>query len=134
MRDLLVQTIHKYYDSFNRGEMELFFELLTEDVVHDINQGKQEVGKTAFRHFMQRMHQHYQEKVLELVVFSNEQGSRAAAEFFIEGTYLSTDLGLPEARGQTYHLRCGAFFELRGGKICRVTNYYNLSDWLSQVK
>jgi isochorismate pyruvate lyase len=28
MRDLAVQTIHKYYDSFNRGKKEPFFELM----------------------------------------------------------------------------------------------------------
>lgn len=114
--------------------MESFFNLLTEDVIHGINQGKEEVGKTAFRHFMERMNQHYQEKVTELVVMTNEEGRRAAAEFFIEGTYLSTDQGLPEARGQKYRLRCGAFFELKGDQISRITNYYNLADWLAQIQ
>ena len=127
-------AIYTYYDSFNRGEMESFFDSMTPDVVHDINQGKQEIGKPAFRQFMERMNRHYQEKVVELVVFVNENGERAASEFFIEGTYLTTDQGLPPARGQKYRIRCGAFFELTGGKISRVTNYYNLTDWLLQIK
>lgn len=101
--------------------------------MHDINQGGQEVGKKAFAHFMERMNRHYKERAAELVIVADEKGTRAAAEFFIEGTYLTTDLGLPEAKGQKYRLRCGAFFELKGNKICRVTNYYNLQDWLSQV-
>jgi|GEM_PF-3761561 len=33
---------------------------------------------------------------------------------------------IPEATGQIYHLRVGAFFELLDGKISRVTNRYNL--------
>ncbi len=41
--------------------------------------------------------------------------------------------GLPEARGQTYELPVGAFFEIRDGKVARVTNYYNLNDWIAQV-
>ena len=49
------------------------------------------------------------------------------------GEYLKTDEGLPPAKGQTYRLPGGAFFEIRGGKIARVTNYYNLQDWLRQV-
>ena len=134
MRDQATQIIHAYYDSFNRNEMKLFFDLLTEYVVHEINHGKQEVGKSAFRHFMERMHRHYQEKAVELVIFANESGTRAAAEFFIEGAYLTTDQGLPPAKGQKYRLRCGAFFELKAGKISRVTNYYNLAEWLSQVR
>lgn len=134
MHDSALQTIQKYYDSFNQGEMEPFFVLMAEDVVHDINQGKQEVGKVLFRSFMERMNRHYKEKVVELVIFTNQKGTRAAAEFFVEGTYLTTDHGLPPARGQTYRLRCGSFFELKGGKISRITTYYNLTDWLAQVK
>ncbi len=25
------------------------------------------------------------------------------------------------------------FFEVKDNKICRVTNYYNLEDWIAQV-
>ena len=28
----------------------------------------------------------------------------------------------------------GAFFEVRDGRIQRVSNYYNLEDWLAQVR
>ena len=42
--------------------------------------------------------------------------------------------GLPPARGQTYVLPGGAFFTLRGGMVARVSNYYNLEDWLRQVR
>ena len=60
-------------------------------------------------------------------------GRHAAAEYVVEGTYLATDEGLPEARGQTYTLPAGTFFEVRDGRIARVTTYYNLKDWLRQV-
>lgn len=114
--------------------MEAFCDLLTDDVVHDINQGKSEKGKEVFRAFMDRMNEHYKEKAVELVIFANETGDRAAAEFYIEGKYLKTDAGLPEAKGQTYRLRVGAFFDIREGKISRVTNHYNLNDWIEMVK
>ena len=61
------------------------------------------------------------------------QAIGAAAEFIVSGTYKQTDAGLPEARGQTYRLPAGAFFEVAGGKIRRVTTYYNLKDWIAQV-
>ena len=60
-------------------------------------------------------------------------GSRAAAEYVVLGTYLATDEGLPEAHGQTYRLPGGAFFDICDGKVARVTNYYNLEDRLRQV-
>jgi hypothetical protein len=30
-------------------------------------------------------------------------------------------------------LPAGGFFEIRGGKIARVTTFYNLNDWIAQV-
>jgi steroid delta-isomerase-like uncharacterized protein len=134
MKNQALQVIQKYYDNFNHSKMEDFFGLMTESVLHDINHGHQEVGKDAFRTFMDKMYRHYDEQVVDLVIFANDAGTRAAAEFFIEGTYLKTDLGLPPATGQKYRLRCGAFFELEQGKISRVTNYYNLNDWLAQIQ
>jgi len=61
-------------------------------------------------------------------------GHRAAAEFVIHGAYLTTDEGLPPATGQSYVLPVGAFFELQDGQIARVTNHYNLEDWLRQIQ
>jgi len=60
-------------------------------------------------------------------------GTRAAAEFMVHGEYLRTDPGLPAAHGQRYVLAAGAFFEIRDGLIARVTNYYNLAEWLRQI-
>ena len=125
--------IERYYHAFNSGDREAFLALLAGDVVHDINQGGSEHGRPAFRAFLQRMDRCYQEQVRDLVVMAGEDGTRGAAEFFIEGTYLATDDGLPPATGQTYRLRVGAFFELKDGLVARVTNYYNLQDWLAQV-
>lgn len=128
-----LQLIRTYYETFNRGDREAFLTLLADDVAHDINQGGCETGKEAFRSFLQRMDQCYREQVVDLVVFVNEDGRRGAAEFYIEGQYLSTDEGLPPATGQRYRLRVGAFFEIENGLVNRMTNYYNLQDWLHQV-
>lgn len=125
--------IEKYYRTFNSGDREAFLALLTDDVAHDINQGGTEAGKEAFRAFLQRMDRCYREQVVDLVVFANPDGARAAAEFFIDGQYIATDDGLPPATGQTYHLRVGAFFNVRDGRVARITNYYNLQEWLRLV-
>lgn len=127
------ETIHAYYHAFNQQRPVAMLDLLTNDVVHDANEGASENGKGAFASFLGRMAAHYKETVEDLEVMVNGSGSRAAAEFFIRGTYLKTDGDLPEAKGQQYHLRVGAFFELRDGKISRVTNYYNLQAWIGMV-
>lgn len=125
--------LETYYQTFNSGDRSAMLELLTEDVVHEINEGGTEIGKDAFRSFLSRMDGCYSEQVENLVIFESSDPSRAAAEFFIRGRYLKTDEGLPDATGQTYHLRVGAFFEIRDGRISRVTNHYNLQSWLRMV-
>jgi steroid delta-isomerase-like uncharacterized protein len=126
-------VIQSYYDLFNSGDVPAFLDLLTDDVVHDINQGEREIGKDAFRAFLERMNRSYREKLTDIVIFESRDGMRAAAEFVVNGQYVATDEGMPEARGQTYVLPAGAFFELRNGKVARVTNYYNLTRWISTV-
>ena len=125
--------IQTYYTTFNSGDRDAFLALLTDDVVHDINQGGVETGLEAFCAFLARMDRCYREQVCDLSVFAAGDGTRGAAEFFIEGEYVATDAGLPPASGQRYRLRVGAFFDLQNGKVRRVTNYYNLEEWLRQV-
>ena len=127
------QLIESYYAAFNSGDREALLAMLTDEIAHEVNEGGIETGKDAFRAFLQRMDRCYKETVEDLVVFTSEDASRAAAEFHIRGQYLATDAGLPAATGQTYHLRVGAFFDIRDGKIARVTNYYTLSNWLRLV-
>jgi steroid delta-isomerase-like uncharacterized protein len=133
MRNKALALIEAYYAAFNAGDMDSFLDLLTEDVIHDINQGGREIGKPAFRAFMDRMNRNYREKLADIVVMANDTGDRASAEFMVLGEYLLTDEGLPEANGQKYRLPAGAFFDIRDHKIARITNYYNLEDWVRQV-
>ncbi|AYF90309.1 nuclear transport factor 2 family protein [Pseudomonas sp. JS3066] len=127
------ELVQAYYAAFNASDMPAFLALLSEDVVHDINQGERQQGKAAFAAFMDKMNRCYKERLSDIVVMQSADGSRAAAEFVVHGQYLSDDEGLPPAKGQTYVLPAGAFFHIHCGKIARVTNYYNLNDWVEQV-
>ena len=126
-------TIEAYYDAFNRGDLDAMLDTLHEDFAHNVNEGATRLGKEAFADFCRHMSETYKEHLTDMVVFSNDAGTRGAAEFTVNGTYLKTDPGLPEARGQTYVLPAGGFFTLKDGKITRVTTYYNLNDWIAQV-
>jgi len=126
--------IRRYYDAFNAGDWAGMLALLSDDVAHDISQGGREVGAEAFARFMAHMERCYRERVRDLVVMASADGARAAAEFMLDGEYLRSDGAFPPAHGQRYTLRVGAFFELRGGRIARVSNHYNLKDWLRQVE
>lgn len=128
-----LDLIARYYTAFNAGDGERMLACLSEDVAHDINQGSRQTGKAAFRAFLAHMDRCYRERLSGIVIMANEDGARASAEFIVHGEYLASDEGLPEANGQTYELPAGAFFTIEGGLISRVSVYYNLADWISQV-
>jgi steroid delta-isomerase-like uncharacterized protein len=127
------KLIRSYYDAFNRGDSEGMLAHLSDDVVHDVNQGERRTGKDKFRAFNARMDHNYKEELKDIVVLVSKDGTRAAAEFNVHGVYKNSEEGLPPAKGQKYVLPAGTFFAVRDGKITRVTTYYNLTDWIMQV-
>ena len=126
-------TIKAYFDAFNAGDTEAMLDCLTADVAHHVNEGKIRVGKIQFAEFCAHMSHCYAENLTDMVIMTAQDGTRAAAEYTVNGTYLNTDDGLPQARGQHYHLPAGSFFTLKDGLITRVVTYYNLADWVKQV-
>lgn len=132
--DRAIETILAYYSAFNRRDWGAMLGVLTDDVAHDPNQGERQVGREAFRSFLERMDESYAEQLRNIVVTATPDGRHASAEYVVHGEYKKQDTGLPPARGQKYVLPGGAFFTLRDGKLARVTNYYNLHDWIRQVE
>ena len=134
------ELVLAYYAAFNRGDWDGMLGLLADDVVHDLNEGPRETGRPAFAAFLQRMRRCYREQLLDIVVMATADGARVAAEYVVHGEYLAADDGLPPAHGQRYVLPGGAFFDIAfddaggNGRIRRVSNYYNLEDWLAQVR
>lgn len=126
--------IRRYFAAFNAKDSGGMIACVSPTVCHDVNQGVRREGVELFRDFLAHMNRCYDEQAVELVVMAAPCGTRASAEFVIEGKYLSTDTGLPKAKGQTYRLACGSFFEIANGMISRVTTYYNLADWLKQIE
>lgn len=125
--------ITRYYAAFNAFDFEGMLACLHPDVVHDVNQSGRETGIAAFRAFLARMDGAYREQLSEIRILVAADGAHAAAEYVVSGTYLKTDDGLPPATGQSYRLPGAAFFDIRDARIARVSNHYNLNDWLRQV-
>jgi steroid delta-isomerase-like uncharacterized protein len=128
-----IALIERYYAAFNDGDSERLLACVSENVVFDVNQGRRRAGKAAFRSFAEHMERCFAEQIENVAIMVSPDGHRAAAEYVVLGTYLETDEALPPATGQTYRLAAGAFFEVEGGLITRVTSYYNLADWLKQI-
>ena len=129
-----IALITRYYAAFNAGDPAGMLACVAEDVEHRVNEGGIRHGRARFAEFCAHMGVSYREELRDLVIFADDTGTRGAAEFVVHGTYVQTDPGLPDAKGQTYILPAGGFFDLRDGKIARVTTFYNLNDWIAQVK
>lgn len=132
-RDKTILLIEAYYSAFNDQNPAAMLALLADDVVHEPSQGQRRCGKPLFESFLQHMNRCYEEQVIDPIIMATADGSCASAEFELKGKYLQTDEGLPSAHGQDYTLRVGAFFEISNGQITRVSNHYNLLDWIAQV-
>lgn len=129
----MTHIVKRYFDAFNAKNIDAMIDCLSDDVQHHVNEGKTRVGKEAFREFCAHMNRCYDENLTKMVIFDAPDHSRAAAEYVVNGTYLATDGDLPQARGQTYALSAGSFFDIKDGLITRVTTRYNLTDWIRLV-
>ena len=77
--------IRDYYAAFNRGDTDTMLKYVTEDVIHDINQGERRQGKDKFREFNAHMTKCYKEELKDIVVMISKDAARASAEFVVHG-------------------------------------------------
>lgn len=129
VRDLL----QRYFNALNDRDSRACLALVSDELILEPNQGFAEHGRDAFAAFLQRQLCCYRETIESLVILAEPQGRHAACEYRVIGEYLATDDGLPEACGQRYEMRVGAFFEIHNGLISRISLHFNLPDWLAQV-
>ncbi len=128
-----LQIAQQYYQCFNAQDWEGMLALLSENIRHEVNQGEPRIGLELYREFLQHMEDCYEEQLTDMVFFSEPSGQRIACEFTVNGIYKKTDGDLLPAKGQRYVLPAGAFLEISGDKITRVTTYYNLPLWIKLV-
>jgi steroid delta-isomerase-like uncharacterized protein len=125
------QLIQTYIDGFNSDDLDAMLSVLSDGLIHETNEGETRVGIEQFRQFKQYMAEHYDERLQDVVIM--ESGSRGGCEFVVNGVYKKTDGDLPAANGQPYAIRAAFFVDTDGGKITRITSYYNLKKWVEAV-
>ncbi len=128
-----LEIVKEYYGHFNTKNWDGMMGLLDAEIRHEANQGGVRIGLNKFREFLGTMDTCYDETLTDMVFFAEPSNSRMAVEFVVNGIYKVADEGLPPAHNQTYVLPAGAFLEVKGGKISRVTTYYNMPLWIELV-
>ena len=84
-RAATASLIRDYYAAFNKGDSDAMLAFLTDDVIHDVNQGERRQGKDKFKAFNARMDHNYKEELKDIVVLVSKDATRAAAEFNVHG-------------------------------------------------
>ena len=122
--------VNTFFAAFNAGDTSKLSQLVTEDIVIEVNQDGPRSGREAFLAVASLLRLTYNERVCSLRVMVSEDGQRAAAEYTV-----SSQQGTPPFatvrrafEGAGYQLRAGSFLEFRGERICRITTYYNQPD------
>ena len=111
------KLIRAYFTALSIGDMDGLLKLLDDGVIHDTSEGVREFGKETFRQRLEADRQRRHEAAHDLVVMSDKEGRRLAAEFTVMGRMLES--------GQEYGLSGGVFFLIDERKILRVTEYRN---------
>lgn len=132
-RRIAASLVRDYIGALNADNTDGVLELMSDDVIHDVNQGERRRGRDRYRAFHARMMHHYEERLHDPVVMVSRDGTRAAVEYNVKGVYKVTEQGLPPASEQPYALPGGTFFEIENGRISRITTYLNMTDWLTQI-
>lgn len=107
--------------------------LMTNDIAHHVNQSDVQHSHATFAKFYTHMDVNYRKTLSNIIIFTTTNGSHATAEFTMNGHYLQTNPNLPPAHNQSYILPTKSFFALHNKRICQMTTYYNLQNWIAQV-
>lgn len=130
-----LEIVKQYYEAFNKRDINTIVSLCSEDVTNDKNQGDSEIGKDKLKNFIETAWAHFDEKVYNVDLMSNENKSNIASEYLVKGTYYKTKDGLFPANNQYYEIMCTSLFKIdKEGKISRITRYYNTKKWLDMVQ
>lgn len=128
-----LELVQQYYKYFNNQDLKGMLSMVDDNILHEPNQSASRTGINKFKEFLEKMDECYEEKLTDIIFYSEHTGRKFACEFIVNRKYKNGEEGLPEARGQSYILPASAFLTIENGKISRVATNYNLEKWIELV-
>ena len=122
MYDATFELLERYFRAYNARDIDGLLALMHDQVIHDLQCSRREVGKQAFARFLATKHALYDEHVYNLTLLVHPDGGRAAAEYQVLGFALGKG-GRPPEPGGTYRVAAGTFFDIREERISRISSY-----------
>jgi len=127
------KMIEDFYAYFNQRELDKIYAMVSDDIVHIMNDVQKDKGKESFIKMMQASTKHYQENVNNVIYMVSDDGKHVATKFTFTGKYINTDDSKVPAKGQPYQASAVNYFEITNGKITTAMGWYDHNDWLKQV-
>jgi hypothetical protein len=100
--------------------------MVTDDLVLDLSSEERTWGREALFAHIRRTEQLHREHVFDLTVMTDRSGLRAAVEYTVLGIPLEESTSTPglfSGNAQSYRTNMGAFFEIDGTRISRISHY-----------
>jgi len=118
--------------AWNSHDVDKIASFFTDDCVYeDLAFGMVARGKKEINDFLKVTFVWSPDLKFELKSFFSV-GGRTASEWVMTGTHAGEVPGIP-ATGKSFSVRGASIEELRGGKISRHSDYYNVVSFLQQV-
>lgn len=122
-----VVLVARYFSAFARADHALLLALVADNLVHEPASGPTRIGKAAFAHFLQHLHDCYFESAEDLRIAVSGDNA-ATAEFVLRrldlSTYADRLVGMPITIAYSARYR----FETRGGLIAKIAMSQRLID------
>ncbi|MFA9461318.1 nuclear transport factor 2 family protein [Thiohalorhabdus methylotrophus] len=122
MRESTRQLLGRYFRAYNARDIEKLLLLVHDDLLHDVETCRREIGKQAFARFLAAKNARCDEHVYDLEILVSRDGRHAAAEYKVLGFFLEPG-DRPAPSAETYRVGAGTFFDVRDGRIGRISSY-----------
>ena len=122
-----------YLAARNAHDLEKVVTFFADDAAYeDMATGKISRGKNEIKGFLNTIFLDFPDiKVETKSGFS--RGEQVVREWVMSGTFTKSSTPGVEATGKSFSLRGASVSEFRGGKISRITDYWNMVALLQQV-
>lgn len=126
------KIVAAYYAAYNKQDITGQIALMAPEFKHFQNSGKVEIGTDAYRKYTAAVYTEVKEEVYQIDYIVGQDPMQIAAQSRARGEYFQNpDI---KTQRQKYDIPLAEFFEVRDGKITKLSTYYNELEWENQVK
>lgn len=119
------------FEAYNAQDWPALFAMMAPDARFDVGPNVPVTGPDGASFIIDFYGKHYETTFADWHHFID--GDRTASEATMRVTYVATEPGLPEAKGQSGEIPAALFGQVRGGKFTRIKMICSFCDWMKVI-